>query len=213
MTTRGPRFSTDARAISPVVGIALLLGIVVILGLVVGAMTIGFAGELDSDEAEAIGEYRTGEHSTYRSKLVWARNDATGATTSHVVNYTITSGSDTAGNSLNSVVIDYPAGTVDTTGLNSRDEIVMVGIDSNQDETVDTDATNDVECCPPDDGVKISNDGTTLTIELSGNYNLEAGDSLIIEYESVVNPSSGGNYSVTVEVNGEVTDSGSLDIS
>lgn len=208
-----PGFSDDARAISPAVGVILLLGIVVTLVAVLGVMTLQFAAEIEADEAEVISEDQTGEDGTYRSELVWARDDAASATTSHVVNYTIVSGSDAAGNSLNSVVINYAAGAMDASGLNSRDEVVMVGIDTNQDGTVDTDATNDVECCPPDDGVKISDGGTTVTIELSGNYDLEGGDSLIVEYESVVNPSSDGNYSTTIGVNGDATSSGSLDIS
>lgn len=202
----------DRRGVSNVVGIALLLGIVVILGLVMGVMAPEFAAELEADEAEAVGEYRTGEPGTYRGELIWARDDSAGVTTTHVVNYTIASNSDTDGNSLNSVVIEYPGGSVDASGLDSREEVVMVGIDENRDGTIDKDATSDVECCPPDDGVKISNNGATVTIELSGNYKLEAGDSLIVEYESIQNPSSAGNYSVTVGVNGDVTDSGAVSI-
>ncbi|MFB6303156.1 MAG: archaellin/type IV pilin N-terminal domain-containing protein [Haloferacaceae archaeon] len=209
----GTTVPADRRGVSNVVGIALLLGIVVILGFVLGVMAPEFAAELEADEAEAVGEYRTGEAGAYRDELIWTRDGSAGATTTHVVNYTIASDSDTAGNSLNSVVIEYPSGSVDASGFDSRDEVVMVGIDENRDGTIDKDATSDVECCPPDDGVKISNSGATVTIELSGNYNLQAGDSLIVEYESVQNPNSSGNYSVTVGVNGDVTDSGSLDIS
>lgn len=209
----GAAVPAGRRGVSNVVGIALLLGLVVILGTVMGAMAPEFAAELESDEAEAVGEYHRGEPGTYRDELIWARDDSAGATSAHVVNYTLASNSDAVGNSLDSVVIEYPSGSVDAAGLDSRDEVVMVGIDRDRDGTIDEDATADVECCPPDDGVKISNDGTTVTIELSGNYRLEAGDSIIVEYESVRNPGTAGNYSVTVGVNDEVTDSGSVDIS
>lgn len=204
--------SADRRGVSNIIAIALLLGIVVILGVVLGSVIPEFAAKLDEDDVEDIGDHQTGEAGEYRNELIWARDNSAGATATHVVNYTIASDSDTAGNSLNSVVIEYPSGSVDASGLDDRDEVVMVGVDEDRDGTVDEDATSDVECCPPDDGVKISNNGATVTIELSGNYNLEAGDSLIVEYERVQNPSSSGNYSVTVGVNGDVTDSGSLDV-
>lgn len=206
----------DRRGISPLVGTVLVVIITLLLASMFAAGAVGIADF--GTERDSVAELTDGSEigvgtagGDYRAELIWARDDGADATTTHVVNYTIASDSDTAGNSLNSIVIEYPDGSADVSNVDTREEIITVGIDEDRDGTIDVDATDDVECCPTDDGVKISDGGNTLTIELSGNYNLEAGDSLIVEYESVDNPAAGG-YTVTVGVNGDVSDTGTLDI-
>lgn len=203
-----------SRAVSPVVGVALVVVITLLLAsmFAVGAVELADFGT----EREQVDELTDGDGAGtggdgYRAELIWARDDDAGTTTSHVVNYTIASDSDTAGNSLNSVEIRYPDGSADVSGVDERSDVVTVGVDEDRDGEIEVDATGDVECCPPGDGVIVSDGGNTLRIELSGNYNLEGGDALIVEYEAVENPGA-GDYSVTVDVNGDVTDSGTLDI-
>jgi flagellin-like protein len=197
------------RAIAPVIGVALLVVVTLLLAsmFAVGAMEMVEFGM----EREQVDALTGGETDGYRAELIWARDDGAGATTAHVVNYTIAPGSDTVGNSLNSVEIRYPDGSANVSDVDERSDVVTVGIDRDRDGEIEVDATSDVECCPPGDGVVVADDGNTLRIELSGNYGLEAGDALIVEYEAVENPGS-GDYSVTVDVNGDVTDSGTLTV-
>jgi flagellin-like protein len=204
----------NRRAITPLIGVVILVIITLLLASMFAVTTTGLA-DFGSERKQV--DYLTGlssdgtQKGNYRSELIWARDNGSDETTSHVVNYTIASGSDTAGNSLNSIVIEYPDGSADVGGVDARADIIIVGIDQNRDGDVDVDATDDVECCPPDDGVKTSNGENTLTIELSGNYNLNGGDALIVEFKNVENPGS-GDYSVTVGINGDVTDGGTLEI-
>ncbi|WP_251343380.1 hypothetical protein [Haloplanus halophilus] len=144
-------------------------------------------------------------------RLVQAREDDPNGITSHVVRYTVAPNSNTAGNSLNSVVVRYPSGSADASGVDERADVVTVGIDEDRDGSIEVDATSDVECCPPGDGVIVSGGGNTLRIELSGNHGLDGGDTLVVEYGDVENPGE-GDYTVTVGVNGDVTDTGTLTI-
>lgn len=207
----------NERAVSPVVGVALAVVITLLLAsmFAVGVVEMADFG-MEREQVQGLTEGNGGaaadaDGEGYRSELIWARDDGPDATTTHVVNYTIASDSDTAGNSLNSVEIRYPDSSADVSDVDERSDVVTVGIDEDRDGELEADATSDVECCPPGDGVIISDGGHTLRIELSGNYNLEAGDALLVEYAAVENPGAGG-YGVTVAVNGDVTDSGTLDI-
>lgn len=199
----------DGRGISPLVGTVFVVVITLLLVSMFAAGAIEMANF--GTERELVADLTESSGDDYRSELVWARDDGADETTTHVVNYTVATGSATAGNSLNSVVVEYPDGTVDVSGVDERSEVTTVGIDEDRDGAIDVDATGDVECCPPSDGVKVSDGGNTLTIELSGNYDLEEGDSLIVEYESVDNPAA-GDHAVTVGVNGDVSDSGTLEV-
>jgi flagellin-like protein len=204
----------DRRAITPLVGVVIIVVITLLLAsmFAVGTTELADLGDERDRVDDLTGPSSNGAQSgDYRAELIWARDDGSDETTAHVVNYTIATGSDTAGNSLNSVVIEYPDGSADATDVDDRADVTTVGIDEDRDGDIEVDATDDVECCPPDDGVKISDGGNTLTIELSGNYDLEAGDALVVEFEWVENPGS-GDYAVTVGVNGDVTDSGTLEI-
>ncbi|MGQ3329635.1 type IV pilin [Halorubrum sp. FL23] len=205
----------DERAISPVIGVALVVVITLLLATMFAAGAVHLAdfdseredvhdltdGPVDGDADATAGD------ESHAGELVRAVDDGAGATTTHVVNYTVAADSDTAGNSLNSVTVEYESGSVDVSGVDERAAVTLVGIDGDRDGTVETDATGDVECCPPGDGVIVSDGGNTLRIEFSGSYSLEAGDALAVRYESVTNPSA-GEYGVSVTVNGEVNDGG-----
>ncbi|GAB3323815.1 hypothetical protein EI982_09025 [Haloplanus rallus] len=205
----------NRRGISPLVGTV----VVIVITLLLASMFAAGATQMaDFDrERDQVGDLTDdrgagGWNDSYRSELIWARDDDPDENTVHVVNYTIATGADAAGNSLNSVVVEYPDGSASVTGVDEREDIETVGIDEDRDGDIEVDATDDVECCPPDDGVKVSDGGNTITIELSGNYNLEGGDALIVEFEEVDNPDGAGDYAVTVGINGDETDSGTLEI-
>jgi len=205
----------DERAISPIIGVALMVVITLLLATMFAAGAVSMA-DFDS-EREDVADLTDGpvdgsaDAESNADELLWAVDDGADTTTTHVVNYTIAADSDTAGNSLNSVTVEYESGSADVSGVDERADVTLVGIDEDRDGTVETDATGDVECCPPGDGVIVSDGGNTLRIEFSGNYNLAAGDALVVRYESATNPSA-GDYGVSVTVNGEVNDAGTLEV-
>ncbi|WP_435069314.1 type IV pilin [Haloplanus sp. C73] len=206
----------DERAISPVIGVTLMVVVTLLLAsmFAVGAVNLadfGMEREMVGDLTDESADGAEDVPDAHASALIWAVDDGAGATTTHVVNYTIASDSDTAGNSLNSITIAYADGSADMSGVDERSDVVLAGVDSDRDGTIEADATSDVECCPPGDGVIVSDGGNTLRIEFSGNYNLEAGDALVVKYQSATNPSA-GDYGVTVTVNGDVDDTGTLEI-
>ncbi len=199
----------DRRGISPAVGVVVLIVITLLLAstFAVGlAEMTDFGTErrevddlTDGTGAAASGDGYRSEDGGYRSELIWARDDDAGATTAHVVNYPIAPGSDNVGDSLNTIEIRYPDGSASVANLDERSDVEMVGIDEDRDGRVETNATGDVEK-PSNGGVKPSDDGHTLTIELSGNYNIEGGDAIVVEYAAVENPGA-DDYEVTVVVN------------
>ncbi|SDZ90194.1 flagellin N-terminal-like domain-containing protein [Haloplanus vescus] len=206
----------DERAISPIVGVALMVVITLLLASMFAVSALNLADF--GTEREAVADLTdknegadAGGTESHAGELIWPVDDGSGATTTHVVNYTIASDSDTAGNSLNSVTIEYADGSVDVSDVDERSDVTLVGIDGDRDGSVEDDATSDVECCPPGDGVIVADGGNTLRIELTGNYNLAAGDALRVKYTAVTNPSA-GNHSATVTVNGEVDDTGTVEV-
>lgn len=127
-------------------------------------------------------------------------------------------------NSQNSIRIEYGTGSGVDTGVieeacleapNGDGSIdsnqapcpgtITIGIDGDGDGRIDSgrDASDDIECCPNpsngDDGVIPKNSNTTIRIETSGNYNLNNGETLIVEYPKVHE----GCMDVTANANGD----------
>lgn len=117
-----------------------------------------------------------------------------GATSTHTV--TVTAGSATAG-SLNGIAIDYGNAGADVSNVGQAN-IKKIGIDRGDDEsgtTIDVNVSDDVS------DVKITNEGTLLTVKLGGSYSLNASDEVVVVYSGVTNPSSSGSYTVPLDVN------------
>ncbi len=201
------------RAISPVVGIALLLSILLILVAVISVGLVGFGNKLsaepfervvadESDSAEAKPPYKYDDNIT-------AVDTGAGTTTEHVVTLNITG--DTIGNSLNQVTIDYTNGQTDisdTAAGNNLSALRTIGIDTDRDGAINKDAMGDVE----QNDFNAENDGAKLVIELSGNYNLNENDKLVIIYGKVANPSSIGVYTADINLNGDRVYDGAISI-
>lgn len=204
---------SNNRAISPVVGIALLLSILLILVAVISVGLVGFGNKLsaepfervvadESDSAEAKPPYKYDDNIT-------AVDTGAGTTTEHVVTLNITG--DTIGNSLNQVTIDYTNGQTDisdTAAGNNLSALRTIGIDTDRDGKLNKDAMDDVE----QNDFNAENDGAKLVIELSGNYNLNENDKLVIIYEKVANPSSTGVYTADINLNGDRIYDGTISI-
>ena len=140
---------------------------------------------------------------------ITAADDAPGVTTSHVVSLNVTD--DAVGNSLNQVTVDYLSGETNvcgTAGGDDLDNLRAIGLDTDGDGRIETNVMDDVEASD----FEARNDGSTLVIELTGNYNLAAGDELIVVYDAVVNPSTPGTYDVDIDLNGDRVYDGSIAI-
>lgn len=202
------RGGTGSLAVSPVLGVILMVALTVLLAPVIVVAFPEVEGlEANYDRTHEYWEDQAEDMVGNVKTTVWVPNNESGVglqDKENLMAFKVSEDSDTAGNSLNSIEITYPSG-FDASDVDSRSDIVQVGLDQDGDGKIDSgrDATDDVECCPPDDGVKISNDGKTLTIETSGNYDVKGGDNIIAKYKGVDSGAPDGN--VTVGINGDVT--------
>jgi len=101
---------------------------------------------------------------------------------------------DTVGASWTGLEVVYEASDASNVGQN---DVTTIGIDRGNDDpgtTIDVDVSNDLS------SVSASSDGQTLDIGLGGNYDLEQGDEIVVQYEDVQNPDA-GTYSVSMDVN------------
>jgi hypothetical protein len=95
--------------------------------------------------------------------------------------------------SLTGVDIDYSAtsqnGDVEDVGESDIEEMYIERADGSR-----TDVADDV------DGVGASNNGETLNIRLQGNYDVFAGDHVVVSYSGVTNPDA-GEYEIVFTLN------------
>lgn len=140
-----------------------------------------------------------------QTQLVLPESGTAGTTDVHHVRYHIDDNSNTAGNSLNQIKIHYEDGSVNASNV-GLDDIEKVGLDTDSDGTIDVNVSDDL------DSVTTSNNGNTLEIYFTGNYNLEEQDRIILDVADLQNPSNAGTYNVSVNVNGDVTKSDDFEI-
>ncbi len=189
----------DGRAVSPVVGVALMVAITVVLAATVlvavpavGDIEMPSFADGDSDD----------EPNEVQTELIRAADGAPGEPDDHYVRVHIEAGSNAVGNSLNQLQVTYPS-SADASNVSGSD-IERVGIDSAGDGVVETDAMVDVN------GLSTSDGGSTLDVSFNGNHNIDAGDWIVLDVSDVQNPAPAGEYGVSVDVNGDVTEDGVL---
>lgn len=105
-------------------------------------------------------------------------------------------GSANDGSSWTGFQIDYRGTGVDASNVGQGD-VVTIGIDRGNDSagtTVDVNVSDDLS------SVSVSGDGQVVTVGLGGNYDLSAGDQVVVVYENVQNGPA-GTYEVPVDVN------------
>ncbi|WP_299266539.1 type IV pilin [Halorientalis sp.] len=138
--------------------------------------------------------------------LTAAGREKPGARTTHGIRYDVEyySGSGTVGNSLNEISISYESGSgADASGV-TADDVVAVGFDRDDDPDIDVSVGGDLQ------SVSASNGGRTLELGFTGNYNVKRDDEIIVRYDAVKNPTAAGTYTTSVNVNGDVTQSGKI---
>ncbi len=152
----------------------------------------------------ADGETDGGAADEVQTELIHAADGEPGDTDDHYVRVHVEEGSDAVGNSLNQLQVTYPS-SADVSNVSGSD-IERIGIDSDGDGVLETDAMVDLS------GLSTSNDGSTLAVTFGGNHDVEAGDWLVLDVSDVRNPASAGEYDVSVNVNGDVTRDGVLTV-
>ena len=188
---------------SPVVGVVLMVALTLVLASLFAAGVTSFGSGLDEKEDQfdeavstASGNPWTGE----RGDLIRPANDRAGATdVTYRVNFTIEPGSNTIGNSLNSIYLDVnDSQSPDMFSNTERSDVVKVVVDHGSDGTVDETITGDIN------GWQVSNGGTTLKIEFSGSaYTPQADDSIVAVFDGVDNPASAGTYDLRAQTSGD----------
>jgi hypothetical protein len=203
----------DDRGISPIVGIAMLIGLLMLMVAVLSVGLVGFGSELSFDPFDEVvtanSESADGGPSYTYGDNITSADDEAGTTTRHIVTLNVTGNA--VGNSLNQVTIDYMSGQTnvsDTAAGSDIAHLLVVGLDTDDDGEIDVDTRDDVE----QNDFSVENSGSKLVIELTGNYNLNADDKLVIVYEEVINPSSSGTYNVDINLNGDRVYDGALSI-
>lgn len=194
-------FGAD-RAVSPVVGTVMMVALTLLLASVIVA---GLSAQADlSAEEEAVEnigpETATGNPWTGSlNDLIQLSNNEAGASGVRIrINFTIQSGSDTIGNSLNSVETDVQSGSPDMFSDTDEADLSKAVVDTDGDGNGETDLESDIN------GWQVSDGGSTLKIEFSGSvYSATAGDSIIIVFGSVDNPPSPGTYDVRIQTSGD----------
>ena len=154
-----------------------------------GGLVVGYDGqniELGEDEPDVL----------IPDELVRMNDRTAGATDVEMeINFQIEAGSPTIGNSLNSMEIDVQSGSPDMFSGTSQSDVVEMGVDTDGDGRIDNDIESDIN------GWDVSNNGSTLRVELGGSEytNPQAGDTVILTIDNVDNPTSPGTYDVRIQ--------------
>lgn len=129
-------------------------------------------------------------------------NTANTQNAEHRSAYYVPSGSNTVGNSLNEITLDYDTGSVDLSNVEKQD-VEKVGFDTDGDGKIDTNVRDDLT------GTTISNSGHKIKMGFSGNYNTPDDVTLIVKFDDVDNGNA-GSHDVVIGINGDVTKTGTL---
>lgn len=144
--------------------------------------------------------------------FIVAYDTSVGATTTHEVNYNVTTGSPLVGDSLNEIEIDY-SDTGSTSNVSDVDQSnVFVGLDTDDDGVADINATGDIDSVSTSSASPPPVTDDVLTISLIGNFDITSDtDRIVVKYDDVDNGPTDNN--VDVEVNGGTgSDSGTLSL-
>lgn len=198
------------RGVSPVIGVVLMVVLTVLLASTFAAGIGVFSDSIEQSErqfqetASGSEPVETASGNPWggdRGDLIQPANDQAGATdVRYRINFTIRSGSDTIGNSLNSIRLEVPTSTPDMFSNTSEADLERLVIDEGSDGSVDRDITDDVSISD----WQISNSGSQLKIVFDGSaYTPSAGESIVMILDGVDNPESAGTYDVDAETSGD----------
>lgn len=196
---------SSRRGLSPVVGVVVLVVITLLMGVSVAWSVGAFETSLSEDRADSVVDDGTTNQriQPVQDEVIYALDDDAGETTTHVVVLEITG--DNVGNSLNEIEISYSASDASGTGA---DQIRLAGFDTDDDSRTEVDWSGDIET----DDVDATNGGLTLTVGVTGNYDLDSGKTLVFAFRGVENPGTAGSHAVEIDVNDEQVYAGTLTV-
>ena len=176
----------------------MMVALTLLLATVVARSLLQFEGELERDTAvttESVNPW-----SGDPGDLLRLSDPRAGATDVRArINFTIQPGSSTDGNSLNSVYVEMTSAPASTMFAGTtQGDLERVAVDYDSDGSVDQDITGDV------DDWQVKNGGSTVKIGLSGSaYVADEGDSIVVEFDGVDNPTSPGTYDLQAQTSGD----------
>lgn len=130
--------------------------------------------------------------------LVRISNSKAGATdVKYRVNFTIQPGSRAVGSNLGNMNLEVTTGSPDMFSNTQLDDVIVAGVDTDSDGTIDRDLTNDLDTWDVQDG------GSALHIGLDATYTQDGGDSVILIFDGVTNPKAPGDYDLRAETNSD----------
>jgi FlaG/FlaF family flagellin (archaellin) len=184
----------------------MMMAITLLLASVVAAGVLGL-GDTTAETGERFDDIVEGGSETVsgnpwigdEGNLIQLSNNEAGATdVRYRINFTIESGSDTIGNSLNSVNLEVQTGSPDMFSDTKQGKLDHVRIDTDGDGEAERDITGDV------DGWEVKDGGTELKIGFSGSaYTPDAGDSIVVVFDGVDNPDTSGTYDLRAQTSGD----------
>lgn len=199
------------RAVSPVIGVVLMVVLTVLLASVFAAGLGALGDSVEQNErqfqqtlTDAREDVETASGNPWggeRGDLIRPANNQAGATdVRYRINFTVRSGSDTIGNSLNSIRLEVPTSSPDMFSNTTQSDLDRVVIDEKSDGSVDRDITDNVSVSD----WQISNGGSQLKMVFDGSaYTPSANESIVLVLDGVDNPESAGTYDVNAETSGD----------
>lgn len=186
------------RGVAPVIGVMMMVLMTLVLASVFAAGALSLA-ETQNTRQWATETMAGNPLSGSPGDLVRISDTTAGATdVTYRMNFSIEPGSDTIGNSLNSIYMEVTTGSPDTFSSTAQSDLVRVVIDKGSDGTIDREITSDVT------GWQVQNGGSALKIEFSGSaYTPEANDSVIATFEGATNPDTAGTYDLRAQTSGD----------
>jgi Protein of unknown function (DUF1628). len=200
-----PEFTATRRAVSAVVGVALLITLVIVLSSTITGLVLAF----DTPTEPAFTAPNASEDANPFSDsddLLAPENPSPDASdVKYAMRFEISDGSDAIGNSLNEVrieVADVDGDLFANVGEAEFEKFTINPVDGSEQSIID-----DV------DSVSVENDDTALVVGVTGNYDTDAaGDVVSLIFDGVNNPADPGTYDVSVTLNDEATQNGELEI-
>lgn len=188
----------EGRAISPVIGTVLMLVLTILLASVISTGLLSAGSGLEEPDIEPTETVSGNPWIGNLGGLVQLSDDTAGATdVRYRVNFTIADGSDTVGNSLNSVELRTKDSSPDMFSDTSQSSLIDAYVDTDGDGDPDQDISDDVNSW------STSNGGSTVTIGFSGAYTAQSDHSVIITFDGVDNPNAAGTYTLEAQTSGD----------
>lgn len=193
---------SEVRAISPIIGVLLMVSLTVVLAAIFASGILTTDGGLEEKTEQFEETVETASANPWSGEsgdLVRISDTTAGATdVRYRINFTIEPGSDTVGNSLNSVELDVTTGSPDMFSGTGQANLEKVVIDNGSDGSIDREISGDLN------GWTVQDGGSTLKIEFSGSaYSASADDSIIAVFDGVKNPASPGTYDIEAQTSGD----------